>query len=155
MQSILVPVDFSDVTDLLVGAAEDLGARYQAKVWLMHCAGHQPGDEVGDIPSFVALPDEALPGRYPNEYRKLAALTESLRQKGIDAELVFVGGSPGKKIPALVESLPADFVIMGSHGRSGVSEFIMGSVARDVLKSATVPMLVIPVSLTLNPGAAS
>lgn len=144
MKNLLVPIDFSDATERIVATAKDLALSYGAKVWLLHCAGQDQGYVLGEIPPFVAVPDEALPGRYPDEYRKLAALTASLRSKGIDAELIFVGGSPSNKILAAAEEHQADLLVIGSHGHGAMYELLMGSVTRDVVHRADVPILLIP-----------
>lgn len=139
MNRLLVPIDFSDVTGRVVSTAQQLARAFSAKVWLLHCAGD--GSILGEIP---ALPDVGLPGRYPEDYRKLADLTASLRDAGIDAELIFGAGSPVDKILAAAEEHQVDLIVLGSHGRGALVELLAGSVAKAVLTRAGRPTLIIP-----------
>lgn len=72
-----------------------------------------------------------------------------LKHKGIDARthLVDLNESPGSSIPAAImreaESWPADVVVIGTHGRRGFNRLLMGSVAENVLRSATRPVLLV------------
>ena len=92
MKNLLVPIDFSDVSDRLVATAEKQATAFGAKVWLLHCISEYPAlSAMGEIPVFLPSSGLALPGRYPDEYRQLAKLTSNLRDNGIDAELLFVG----------------------------------------------------------------
>jgi nucleotide-binding universal stress UspA family protein len=55
-------------------------------------------------------------------------------------------GAPVNRILEQAESLPADYVVLGSHGHTAVYELLVGSTAHGVLKSATCPVIVVPPS---------
>jgi nucleotide-binding universal stress UspA family protein len=145
VKNVLVPVDFSDVTDRVIAAAEQMARAFGAKVWLMHCVGEYPAfAAMGEIPAFMPTPENALPGTYPDQYRKLAALTSSLRDKGIDAELLFVSGTAVEEILSVVNEHQIDLLVMGSHGHGALYGLLVGTVTEGVLHQAGCPMLIIP-----------
>ena len=145
MKNLLVPVDFSDVTERVVATAEQMARAFGAKVWLMHCVGEYPAfAAMGEIPAFLPTPDAALPATYPDQYRKLSELTSSLRGKGIDAESLFVGGMAIEEILSIADEHQIDLIIMGSHGHGAWYELLVGTVTEGVLHRAGRPMMIVP-----------
>jgi nucleotide-binding universal stress UspA family protein len=67
----------------------------------------------------------------------------ALRATGFDAQSEVGSGSPAPTIVAFVDEWKADLVIMGSHGRTGVTRLLLGSVARNVLHHASCSVLVV------------
>lgn len=145
MKNLLVPVDFSDVTDRVVASAEQMARAFGTKVWLMHCVGEYPAfAAMGEIPAFLPTPETALPETYPDQYRKLAELTSSLRGRGVDAESLFVGGMAVEQILEVAEQHQIDLVVMGSHGHGAWYELLVGTVTEGVLHRIGRPVLVVP-----------
>jgi len=145
MKNILVAIDFSDVTESVLGAAEELARAFGANVVLMHCVTESTditlmGEVVGLLPTAL----EALPGAYPDDYRRLADMTSGLRDKGIDAELLFVSGLPIDTILTTIEDRKIDLVIMGSHGHGALYELLVGTVTEGVLHRVSCPAMIIP-----------
>jgi nucleotide-binding universal stress UspA family protein len=62
---------------------------------------------------------------------------------GIVADGAIVEGEPAAKIIAAVEEFSADIVVLGTHGRTGLQRFFIGSVAETVIRHAPAPALVI------------
>ena len=54
-------------------------------------------------------------------------------------------GEPVEEIERLAREIAPDFIVIGSHGRSGIGRTILGSIAEGVMRSAPVPVIVIPV----------
>jgi nucleotide-binding universal stress UspA family protein len=63
---------------------------------------------------------------------------------GSRADVVVVEGSPVREILRQAEEMPADLLVMGTHGRSGVEALFLGSVTERVLRSTHVPVLTVP-----------
>ena len=61
-------------------------------------------------------------------------------------------GNPAQEITQEAERLPADLLILGTHGKSGFQRFFLGSVTEKVLRSTRVPVLIIPPTVT-EPGS--
>lgn len=145
MKNLLVPIDFSDVTHHVVAAAEQMARAFGAKVWLMHCVGDYPVfAAIGEVPIVLPEQDVSLPGRFPDEYRQLSKLTSTLRDKGIDAESLFVAGLPTVEILTAAERLQVDLIIMGSHGHGALYELVVGTVTEGVLHRTGRPALIVP-----------
>ncbi len=53
-------------------------------------------------------------------------------------------GAPVEQIERLAAELPANFIVLGTHGRSGLERLLMGSVAEGVVRAASVPAMVVP-----------
>jgi nucleotide-binding universal stress UspA family protein len=84
----------------------------------------------------------------------LVAELDALRQRttaacrevtaGLDVETKATAGEPAHDILACARNLPADLVVMGTHGTSGFQHLVLGSVAEKVLRSAPCPVLTVP-----------
>jgi nucleotide-binding universal stress UspA family protein len=145
VKNLLVPVDFSDVTDRVITAAEQVARAFGSKVWLMHCVGEYPAfAAMGEIPAFLPVPNAALPESYPDQYRKLSELTASLSGKGIEAGSLFVGGMAIEEILSVADEHQIDMIVMGSHGHGAWYELLVGTVTEGVLHRAGRPVLIVP-----------
>jgi nucleotide-binding universal stress UspA family protein len=71
------------------------------------------------------------------------AAAETAAQRGRDVETVVEIGRPARVIADYVEDHDIDHVVMGSHGRTGLSRIVLGSVAESVMRTVRVPVTVI------------
>jgi nucleotide-binding universal stress UspA family protein len=119
--------------DVAVALARNAGARVTlVHVWSIHPAVYTDGLE----PSVI--------DRYQREAREaLAGAFATLRKKGVRCESVFTSGSPADRILEIAKIKRVDLVVMGTHGRRGVSRFALGSVAEKVLRMAECPVLTV------------
>ncbi|HSM99286.1 MAG TPA: universal stress protein [Gallionella sp.] len=78
--------------------------------------------------------------------RALAQAAEKVRQSGAAAETALLD-EPGKRVADAIDdealSWKADLIVIGTHGRSGLSRLVMGSVAEGVARGAPVPVLLV------------
>jgi nucleotide-binding universal stress UspA family protein len=99
--------------------------------------------------------NELLPGRYggaplladePDLEEKIAGQVAELRADGFDAKLeIRTGGQDvAKLIATAAEDVGADLIVVGTHGRGGVTAALMGSVARALCHTSHLPVLVVP-----------
>ncbi|HYV42998.1 MAG TPA: universal stress protein, partial [Thermoanaerobaculia bacterium] len=70
-------------------------------------------------------------------------LVEDARSVGVGATPLLLTGTPYEEITEAAEDLDCDLVIMGTHGRTGVSRFFLGSVASRVVSTAPCPVMTI------------
>jgi len=142
---ILVPVDFSPHADRALCYATILAYRLGASVTLLHVVENPIvtgawGPEVY-VPNVIDLLDEltAAAGR------RLTTLKESAVALGLAADTVVITGRPAQ---AIVEHARGgfDLIVMGTHGRSGLSHVVMGSVAERVVRKAPCPVLTLRAS---------
>ena len=78
--------------------------------------------------------------------RALAPLVETARKEGINARPILLRGSPFQVIAEAAGSEHTDLVVMGTHGRTGFSRLVLGSVAARVAASAPCPVLTVRAS---------
>lgn len=71
------------------------------------------------------------------------AIVQRARAAGADATFLVWEGVPGEAIVAAADSENADLIVVGSHGRSGVSRFLIGSVSDYVVRHAHCPVMVV------------
>jgi nucleotide-binding universal stress UspA family protein len=75
--------------------------------------------------------------------RALVSLVETARKEGINARSILLRGSPFQAIADAAGNEHADLVVMGTHGRTGFSRMVLGSVAARVAASAPCPVLTV------------
>lgn len=73
----------------------------------------------------------------------LAEAAEKGKKEGLEVEQVLIVGSPIHDMEKITEKTGADLVVIGTHGKSGLTKLIMGSVAENALKSVKVPVLLV------------
>jgi len=144
--NILVPTDGSDAARNAVEQAVDLAAKYDATVHALYVVdvdatnltlGTEQVDRIrqgriDEMPEVKAEADEAT--------GQVAAVAD---EHGVPVEEHVTAGSPSRAIRNFVEDNDIDVVVMGSHGRSGLSRVVLGSVAEKVLRRTRVPVLVV------------
>lgn len=128
MKRILVPTDFSDCADHAFEAAVKLARRFKATLHLHTCMELPKATEDADaIIKETLVAQEGLKNRYP----ELEVTSSYSEGKLVDEVL------------SCIEQRGTDFVVMGSHGRSGVSEIFIGSNTQKVVRSVHLPVLII------------
>jgi nucleotide-binding universal stress UspA family protein len=139
MKNILVPTDFSDRSAAAVEYASELAATTGAKLHIVH---------VDDLVDFAAMSAAEGVYVYDTPERTQRALKARLAKvkptkANVHFSHHFVQGVPSAQIVALADELPTDLIVMSSHGRSGLSRVLMGSVAENVLRHAKCPVLIV------------
>jgi len=85
-----------------------------------------------------------LTGRLITDYRaKVDAVVDAARAYGVDTEGIVKDGEPGKKIIEAAQEVGAEAIVMGTHGRKGFMNVVMGSVTRHVIATSPVPVIVV------------
>ncbi len=140
-RSILVATDFSEASAPAVERAISLAKECGAELTIVHA--YQPPSLLldGYIPPPTyekwdhSLEEEAR--------RKLDRLVEDALRTGVRAIPLLLTGTPYEAITDAAEDLHCDLVITGTHGRTGVSRFFLGSVASRVVSTAPCPVMTI------------
>ena len=141
---ILVPVDFSPHADRAFRYAATLAHRLGAKLALLHVV--EDPFLTGAWTSEVYVPNvpELLENLIGAAKRQLATLQESAAAMGLTAEItVTTGGRPSQTIVDHAKDGGFDLIVMGTHGRTGLSHVVMGSIAERVLRKAPCPVLTV------------
>lgn len=134
IQSILHPTDFSNYSEYAFHTACALARDYKARLVLLHVKP-SPTAMYGE---FGAMPPEP-PELFQDLEGKLAALKPADARIAVERKLV--EGDVPYEIIRLAEELGSDLIVMGTHGRTGLGRLLMGSVAEQVVRKATCPVL--------------
>ena len=148
---ILCPVDLSQFSrDSLRHALALAKWWYGAQVTVCHVySAPLPLLPVAGMPGNVALAQPVQSDDMVEEVRRFCA--PSLTESWQSVEIIVREGNATKEIVQLAEQLPADVLVMGTHGRSGFERLFLGSVTEKVLRSTRVPVMTVPPPVT-QPG---
>jgi universal stress protein A len=147
MKTILVSVDFSDVTLKVVKAAVHLAKPFQSRIILVHVFEQAPPlMGLGGSPDSVPLPQPSEPITPPDYTEKFSHLQEMISSTGLAATTVELEGMPAELILSQAENSKVDLIVLGSHSRGPLSHLFMGSVADGVLQRARCPVLIVPLT---------
>ena len=139
---ILCPVDFSDASRHALDQAIAIAGWYEAHVTGLHVIA----------PAFAFEPPMLFAER--GNLNALGVDIDQVRTRlddwmapAIAARVPFetgiCEGRPAESVLAFARSLPADLIVMGTHGRTGVQRLLLGSVAEQVLRKAACPVLTV------------
>ena len=141
---ILVPVDGSPTAAQGMKAAIKLARENRGKLLLLHVVEEytafiapEVGASLGPI-----LDSLRLAGK-----RTLARIARSAGKSGVKPQAVLIENFGGRVADTIVQQarrLRADLIVMGTHGRRGVSRVLLGRDAELVVRSSPVPVLLIP-----------
>ena len=140
---ILCPVDFSDTSRHALEHAFAFARWYKARLTVFHVLNVPlPLMLATGVPQDVAELPPLRPDDVAEEVRRFSGLTGAADQTR--ADVVVADGSPVREIVRQAEQMPADLLVMGTHGRSGFEALFLGSVAEKVLRSTHAPVLTVP-----------
>ena len=146
IERILVPVDYSPCSRVALRFALDVAARFQASLDIVH---------VWDRPSYVS--NVVMTTTEPVSGKSLIRLIQENAQRDLEEFLASVEHSPGTVLSGrLLSGDPASTllhelkegkhhaVIVGTHGRTGLSRVLLGSVAEKLVRLSPVPVMTVP-----------
>ena len=140
---ILIPIDFSEVSLQALDYTVELGKPFGAELVAVHVVEPiyyaTPADVYGPSANLGMLLEEQQ--RVAAE--QLAELEERLMKRGAKIETVLESGVPYQKIIEAAEQRKVDLIVMATHGRTGLSHLLLGSVAERVVRSAACPVLTV------------
>ena len=140
---ILVPTDFSSYSDKALLQALEIAKRYKAKVYVVHVLHEKNPYDTGDstIPSYYEdLEKQMIEGAMRQLQKQIDKFPQA---KEVEVFREVVNGNASEAILAEERSKEVDLIVIGSLGRSGIAKYLIGSVARNVLKEAKCPVLLI------------
>jgi nucleotide-binding universal stress UspA family protein len=135
VQTILHPTDFSERSQYALWLACALARDYGARLIVLH---------VASVPAVVY--GEGVVPTNPEELR--AAAQEQLDrlrvpQANLRAERRLEQGDAVEEVLRTAREAGADLIVMGTHGRTGLGRLLMGSVAEQIVRKATCPVLTV------------
>ena len=137
---ILVPLDGSEFAEQALPAAEALCIAYESRLTLLTVK--QKESFLKSIHFSLTFKGRRLSINGERE-TYLQKIENSLKAKGVEVDHTIRTGEVAESINGLVKEIGVDMVVISSHGRSGVSRLLLGSVANQVLQQATCPIMVV------------
>jgi nucleotide-binding universal stress UspA family protein len=140
--SILVPVDFSEVTNRVCDVAIGEAKARNAKVWLLHVAAPDPA-----FVGFDAGPDvvrDQVASALRSEHRDIQTLAERFVTAGVEVSPLLIQGETIETIIDQARRHKADLIVMATHGRGLMYQMFVGSVSEGVIHRTEVPVLLVP-----------
>jgi nucleotide-binding universal stress UspA family protein len=143
-QHILVPLDGSAPSQRALDEAIRLAKAVGAKLRLLHVidelamfAGVEAygGSSAGTLQAMRAAGEKVL-----------AAAVDRAREGGVEADTKLTDNFAGALVDQVAEEVkawPADLIVLGTHGRRGVPRLFLGSDAEQIVRLATVPVLIV------------
>jgi nucleotide-binding universal stress UspA family protein len=129
LRNLLLPVDGSDLSMAALPGVIEYAELFGTRVVLLR-----------------VLEESKRKGARPEERaeaeNQLRALAKAIEKKGVETVTLIEKGEPVKQILETVRFHEIDLIAMTTHGRSGLSRAVTGSVTEQVLRKATVPLLV-------------
>jgi len=144
LERILVATDFSDFARTAVDQAAAAARGADAELVVVYAFDATPTSSyaVADQGATSAAIDEWLADERARRQKALAGLEQELVDSGVRARAVFAEGFADDVIIEQSEAVNASLVVLGSHGRTGVSRWLLGSVAEHVTRRSAVPVLI-------------
>lgn len=135
VRTILHPTDFSECSTPAFHVACAMARTYDARLVVVHVA--TPSAE----PLYTELPPLPFADRTPELHERLKQVMP--RDPKVRTEHLLVEGDPVAEILRLARETPFDLIVMGTHGRTGFGRLFIGSVAEQVLRKASCPVLTV------------
>jgi universal stress protein A len=140
IRHILAPTDFSDYAKKALSDALELAQTFGAKLSLLHVVEPSPYLD-GLIPSPTGA--DLLSDLERQASAELARVLPDTQEAKITVTRAVAIGSPSQKIVETAEAEHVDLIVMATHGRTGLSHLLIGSVAERVVRTAPCPVLTI------------
>ncbi|MDO9186231.1 MAG: universal stress protein [Bacteroidia bacterium] len=138
MKKILIAIDDSPIAEKLVSTTIELYKQLHAEIALVSVVDTQ----------FLTTDGGITPGEMvnvmKNDFKKRHELLISEILKGKKIWTFVEQGKPFEEILKVADEWEADLIVLGTHGRTGLSHLLMGSVAEKVIRHSTKPLFVIP-----------
>lgn len=142
MKNILVTIDFNKNEQLLIDKASQLARAFDSKLWLIHIAAPDPdfvGYEAG--PQYVR---DARASDLRKEHKLLQEYSNTLNEKGINAEGLLIQGATIEMVIEEAKKLNVELIVAGHQEHGFLYNALRGSVSGQIVKKSKIPVLVVP-----------
>jgi nucleotide-binding universal stress UspA family protein len=139
-KKILFPTDFSDVATKAVKYIKQLKGAGAQEVILLHVIDDKELMVLSRAPDQYMNIMEAMKKEVEAE---MATVVTELKSEGFHVKPELRTGNPFKVIMETAADEKVSIIVLGSHGKSNISEMLMGSISENVIRHSTVPLLVI------------
>ena len=142
-KKILLTTDFSKNAEAAIPYALDLARQYKGEIYLTYVceSQHYFAPDVGVFPN---ISDASwIKSAVEHHIKYLDQCAEILRSqnKDVPIQAKFLEGNPVKELLEYAEKVKVDLVVIATHGRTGLSHMLHGSVAERIIRHSTRPVL--------------
>ncbi len=143
IKTILLPTDGSECSHKAMNYAVSFAKQYGGKIVALNVIDQRLEEQTRN--AVIEIGHELmqrLHDGYAREARRiLQEVAEAGAKAGVHVETRLIKGIPSDEIVRLGGELPADLIVIGTHGHTGVSHLLLGSVAEKVVRRAPCPVL--------------
>ncbi len=139
-REILFPTDGGPASQAALDHALDHAERYDARLHTLY---------VVDTTAYASLDagaETVISGLQQEGETALQAVAERAEDANVSVVSEIISGSPYKQLLEYAENAGIDLIVMGTHGRTGLDRYLLGSVTERVVRTADMPVLTVRVS---------
>jgi nucleotide-binding universal stress UspA family protein len=142
IRRILHPTDFSKASRAAFAQAVDLARTNRSELLLVHVL-NPVIPMVGDGYISPQVYEQVEASAHAEARAQIGRLVAKARKAGVRVKAAIMEGVPYEQITRAARSKRADLVVIGTHGRTGLAKFFLGSVAGRVVSTASCPVLTV------------
>lgn len=143
VSKILVPTDLSEFSRGALEYASALASQYDAELVFLHVVTEKEAELVANSHVPRATIDEVFLELKQRVYQEILQEHPEILVENLRIGIEIVMGDLADGVVEAAERVDADLIVMGTHGRTGLSHLLMGSVAENVVRSAPCPVLTV------------
>jgi nucleotide-binding universal stress UspA family protein len=138
-KTIVVATDFSEQARRAIDYAVELARKVEARVFVVN-AYSAPTLGLPELaPGYSGMAEEAA----DDAQRQLDALINGLQESHVPMQAVLRCGDAVDSVVSVAKAVNADLIVIGTHGRKGISRAVLGSVAESVVRNAPCAVLTV------------
>ena len=144
IKKIVCPVDFSNCAQQALNYAQDLAKQFDAELSVVH-AYEDPAAYVTPMPmsGYVGPGAELLLELRKQLEVRLEACKTAVQKQGVRVRTELLEGAPYRVVLDWAKEYGADLIVIGTHGHTGLTHALLGSVTERVVRMASCPVLTI------------
>jgi nucleotide-binding universal stress UspA family protein len=145
MEKVIIAIDNSPQSDIVATKGVELANRLNAEVAILSVV------DVQFVASEVNILSQETTQVLKNEFYREHQLLKDKFSRTNKIEAFVEEGTPYEEILRVAEEWEADIIVLGTMGRTGLSHFVIGSVAEKVIRHSTIPVFIVPLKASLVP----
>ena len=140
-EKILYPTDFSDVSNKALGFIKQLKGAGTKEVLVLHVIDERETERLRHIPETNAEEIEKI--HEESVHKEIKAIADELKKSGLEVKTRIDRGIPFREILKVEKEEGISAVVIGSHGKTCISEMLLGSCSEKVIRKSAKPVLVV------------
>ena len=147
LKQILIPIDFSGYSDQALRWGVSLAQKYGAQVLLLHVIP----EVLEEVSARGSAAEQRVIDLTAEVEAHLHELARQGRNQGLAVQVRVADGEPADAILRMAREEGVDLIVMGTHGRTGLSHLLLGSTAEAVVRTASCPVFTVRAMATHAP----